>query len=264
MTSIKNLLSILLFANILYGCSGSIKGLPSELYYSENIGHNGNIKMIAGDKYNATIIIPIKYSENIENYPKNLPSKTLDALKYFNESPHLYCENCTLTKQNLIISLHYDEQNKNDISGNYCKNCNHITYEEKITFLSDDKLNSDELGINTYLSIIPNEINVSCDQRTCKVLDPVGNFVNDISIQKNMSFNHKKLEKIIKEEKNYQANIHKRQEKECPKYYHVLLDFESFFARHDSDTVIWARINFWELKCSDWVKRKKLPLPYLR
>ena len=157
------------------------------------------------------------------------------------------------------------------INGNYCKNCNSTAYEKKITFLSDGKLNSNELGINTYLSITPDKIKVYCDQKTCRVLDSLGDFVNEISIQKNMSFNHGKLKELSKEEKDYQENIKKRQdnmkerqEKECQTYYHILINFESFFAKHDSNTVIWARINFGDLKCSDWAERNNLPLPYLR
>ena len=285
----KKLINIFLCISILCGCGGIPKlriekkyfeemDYNGAYYFTDNGGHNKNVKYEIIDDKTARITIPINYVEKQNgSIPEKLPSVIQDVLdKYHDletvgicsgfktnfsrENKYFGCSNCCeITNKKLIITAEYDKD----------------VYERFIySFFSIDNpfsyLNQSNLGINIDYQVSPTEIFISCEKGSCSILDSNNNIVNEILISKIISVNQKKINTLLLKEEEYEK-IRKQEEakrqaeyereqrrqqrlraKECPGLYRTL-----YWAQQGGyiDPIMGVKVarRFQELNCVVWV-----------
>ncbi len=250
----KKVIALFLFINISCFCSGmvalqrqstqklnKIVKEGNEIYYNAETGHTQDVKMFIQDGMYAEIQIPLEFSEDIEETPKELPEKTQLVLERTNLLKMPSCSNCYI--DNIKVNVKYKDKNgimtdKSDIYAGYVKI--NIKYKGKdiqpkqyyfrimkhwkdgidtlpamLTLLPEDIEEVRKAGIDTLFEVNPtsNYITVECNKKSCLVYDDDKNIVNKISVFKKVSFNKSKLKELFAEEK--QAKIEaKRKEQE--------------------------------------------------
>lgn len=287
----KKLINIFLCIIILCSCSGIPKlrlekkyfgQMDSGTYYfTDNGGHNENVKYEIIDDETAHIIIPINYVEKQNGrIPKKLPNVIQDIIsKSYNletvgicsgftsnfsrEKKDFACSNCCeITNKKLIITAKYDKNVYNNFIYRF------FSIDNPFVFL-----NQSNVGINIDYQVYPRELFISCEQGSCSILDSNNKIVNEISISKTISVNQKKINTLLLKEEEYEK-IRKQEEakrkaeyereqrhkqklraKECPGLYRTL-----YWAQQGGyiDPIMGVKVarRFEELDCGTWLNEQ--------
>lgn len=211
-----------------------------ELYWNDKEGHNNNVKMIKWDDYKAQIKIPVEYIENIEQTPQKLPNIVKRALDNLNTIQCNYYD-ASIDKNFLTINTKYHWDNntdkcfytiifgtllfpitifaffsdKDNVINIFQKGCsktlNSFSEEDQHfrIYIPWSAKELEEIGIKANITITPEDIFVSCNKKSCSILDMNNQFINKITIVKNISFNENKLDELLKKEKKEQEEFEK-------------------------------------------------------
>ena len=209
--------------------------VDSGLYLNANTGHKDTVKQ----KINETsgiveIIIPIELNRDKVNIPTNLPRETAKNIKPYisnDKELKLQCSStakdvsCTTTQSHLKLSLKYSEKPSvlecigGSILGTallpvvliagagnpYKTVCSIQPYFSgnvglTVSTLQED-INRQDLGVKIERIVYPTNISLSCDKKSCSILDKENNIVNKITINEKIIFDNSRLETLLKEEK---------------------------------------------------------------
>lgn len=318
----KKLINIFLCMSILCGCAG-MPGLQRQsttnlhkttieedgLYYNDKEGHNKDVKMSIISKEYYRIEIPVDYSVNAKNLDKistipslskkvwtkgltlntqqllstmipevlknqSLLSLSNEGIEYFNHDI-AECNNCSINKDYLTIDIIHDKgtwRAPGTISISESKNI----LEIKATGV-----------IDSTFAVTPKQMRVSCNNKSCAVIDENYKFVNKIVINRNITTNEKKIKELITAEKlaeqkrkieeekrkkeeakrkaeeaRREAEYRKEQQKQqklrarqCPDLYRILAMAQQGYYVDPIISVRAAR-RFEELDCGTWLNEQ--------
>lgn len=236
----KKVIALFLFINISCFCSGmvalqrqstqklnKIVKEGNEIYYNAETGHTQDVKMFIQDEMYAEIQIPLEFSEDIEETPKELPEKTQSVLERTNLLKMIpSCSNCYI--DNIKVNVKYKDKNgimtdKSDIYAGYVKI--NLKYKGKdiqpkqYYFRIMKNWDIEEVskaGIDTLFEVNPtsNYMVVECNKKSCLVYDDNKNIVNKISVFKKVSYNKSKLKELFAEEKQAKIEAKRREQEE--------------------------------------------------
>ena len=245
----KKLIIISLCISVLCAC-GTMRGLQQqssdkihktikkndEIYRLEKEGHSPDVKMKIIDKQHSRIYIPVEYIGKIEKMESIKQIKGIFLLKnddkifhWQKDKNHQYkndknnidfskinfsklygveCNYCYLNKNHDYIYIYINKDTEDVIDDIYI-------YEPNISILERFR----KMGIIDFsFDVTPKQMKVSCNKKSCAVLDENNQFVNKVIINKNISLNQKKINEIIKkekeEERKKQIEEKKRQKEE--------------------------------------------------
>lgn len=287
------------------------------LYYYDKKGHNDEVKMSIINKDYYKIKIPVTYTVNAKNLNK---INTIPSLEYENtdnlSNQIGKCNNCSINEEYLTIDMVYKmehggdgkdiglciasiifapigliitiankEASFKDLINVYRENCagkGSLQIPETINISEpEDMLELKEMGVIDYtFDVTPKQIKVSCNKKSCAVLDQNENFVNKVIINKKITINERKIKEIAaaeklaeqkrkieeekrkKEEAKRQAEYEREQRrqqklraKECPGLYRTL-----YWTQQGGyiDPIMGVKVarRFEELDCGTWLNEQ--------
>lgn len=279
----KKFIALFICINMLFGCGGMHQLRTSE---KNKKGHNEQVKHIVMNKNETDIIIPVQYNEVYEgSLPNELPDELNKTLQQTPLTSTAKCNgNCNLNKDKLTIKLIYVKNS--DINENFCtaawvgflnpfllpiallktiSECtgtNLITDPNIIMLNPFEKLNQQNLGVNVKFDITPKKMSISCDKKSCAIINEKGDPINNIKIEKTISINNKRIKELLiqekekeeKELKEYQQK-RKQQKKECPGLYSTLYMAQQGYYIDPALGLSVAK-KFEELHCGDWLNEQ--------
>lgn len=247
----KKLIIVSLCISVLCAC-GTMRGLQQqssdkihktikkndEIYRLEKEGHSPDVKMKIIDKQHSRIYIPVEYIGKIEEIGdiplfSDYTPDLLMIMPYFNpkDLSQVYgveCMHCILTETPNYLVI--DINNKSKSIETFP-----VVYDPNIKTL--EKLRKKQI-IDFSFSVTPQKMKVSCNEKSCAILDENNQFVNKITINKFFSVNNKKVKELIAKEKEEEK---KRLEEEKRRKEKQKIEREREIARQKREEAKWKK-----------------------
>ncbi|WP_428065036.1 hypothetical protein [Candidatus Proelusimicrobium volucris] len=281
----------------------------NEMYWNDKEGHTSDVKMVLQDENHSQIKIPVSYTVEVKNLDSILavPSLKNENIAELQKTVGK-CTNCTLDKEYLTIDLVYqkgtgsvgacfinvvwlpsalitafaDDLSLGEVYKRECAIKGELQIPEKINISeTSNVLALKDIGvIKSTFTVSPKSMSVSCNQKSCSVIDENGKFVNKIFIHKYIEANQKRIEELTAEEKKAEAKRkaeeakqkaeeakrkaeenrkwrqkQRQQKKECPHLYRILYSAQQGYYVDPVMGITVAK-RFDELDCGFWLNQQ--------